>query len=90
MALPFPFFDLPANKPTSLIIHPVTLMDVTLKDYLRLNAVESLELIASLIQKVRNVDGELITIWHNESLGDHGRWHGWGNVYKEMVKLAST
>ncbi|MCX6277444.1 MAG: polysaccharide deacetylase family protein [Bacteroidetes bacterium] len=90
MALPFPFFDLLENKTTSLMIHPVMLMDVTLKDYMRLNPVESLEFIAGLIEKVRTVNGELVTIWHNESLGNHSRWYGWRDVYEEMVKLAST
>jgi hypothetical protein len=90
IAMPYPFFDLLVNKPASLIIHPVTLMDVTFKDYLRLNPNESLSAISSLVQKVKDVNGELVTIWHNESLGDQGRWKGWREVYKEMVKMASA
>ena len=89
VALPFPFFDLLHNKTTPLIIHPVTMMDVTFKDYLRLTGQQSLEAMAGLIRKVKAVNGELVTIWHNESLGDHGRWKGWTDVYKEMVILAT-
>ncbi len=90
IAIPFPFFDLVRDEATSLKIHPVTLMDVTMKDYLRLSRVESLEKISNMIQSIRSVNGEFVSLWHNESLGDHGRWMGWKNVYQEMVKLASV
>ena len=89
IAVPFRFFDLPQDRITPLVIHPVTIMDVTFRDQLRLNPVDSLGKMAELIGKVREADGELVTIWHNESLGDYGRWKGWREVYKEIVKLAS-
>jgi hypothetical protein len=90
IAIPYPFFDLSINEATSLTIHPVSVMDVTLQDYLRLNTVESLEKIADVIQIVKSVHGEFVSLWHNESLGDSGRWKGWREVYKEMVKMASV
>ncbi|MCX6266167.1 MAG: polysaccharide deacetylase family protein [Bacteroidetes bacterium] len=89
IAIPFPFFDLMRNETTTLMIHPVSLMDVTLKDYLRLSKVESLERIENMIQTIRSVNGEFVSLWHNESLGDTGRWEGWREVYQEMVKMAS-
>jgi hypothetical protein len=90
IAMPFPFFDLLRNEATTLTIHPVTLMDVTMKDYLRLSREESLEQISSMIRTIRAVNGEFVSLWHNESLGDTGRWEGWRAVYEKMVKLAST
>ncbi|MCX6305903.1 MAG: polysaccharide deacetylase family protein [Bacteroidetes bacterium] len=90
IAVPFPFFDLVKNEATRLMIHPVSLMDVTMKDYLRLSRVESLEKIKQMIQTVRSVNGEFVSLWHNESLGDTGRWEGWRAVYEEMVQQAST
>lgn len=90
IAIPFPFFDLVRNDATPLMIHPVTMMDVTMKDYLRLSRVQSLEKITEMIQTIRNVNGEFVSLWHNESLGETGRWHGWRAVYQEMVKLAAT
>jgi hypothetical protein len=90
IAIPFPFYDLVRNEVTSLIIHPVTIMDVTMKDYLRLNKVQSLEKIAAMIRTIRAVNGEFVSLWHNESLGDTGRWKGWREVYHEMIKLAAT
>jgi hypothetical protein len=90
IAIPFPFFDLGRNEVTSLTIHPVSIMDVTLKDYLRLNTVESLERITYMLHTLKSVHGEFVSLWHNESLGDSGRWKGWREVYKEMVKMASV
>lgn len=90
MAMPFPFFDLQRDQATSLVIHPVTLMDVTMKDHLRLSRVESLDKIRNMIQAVRSVNGEFVSLWHNESLSGAGRWEGWRELYQEMVKLAST
>ena len=90
IAIPFPFYDLAKDEATSLMIHSVTLMDVTMRDYLRLSKVESLEKISNMIQTIRAVNGEFVSLWHNESLGDTGRWQGWRSVYEEMVKLASS
>jgi hypothetical protein len=90
MAMPFPFFDLLRNEATNLVIHPVSLMDVTMKDYLRLTPEESLDRIRKMILTVRAVNGEFVSLWHNESLGNTGRWMGWRAVYEEMVKLAAT
>ena len=89
IAIPFPFYDVNRDEITPLMIHPVTLMDVTMKDYLRLSRVESLEKIEKMIQTIKSVNGEFVSLWHNESLGNTGHWHGWRAVYQEMVKLAS-
>jgi len=90
VAMPFPFFDLSKNEVTSLIVHPIALMDVTLKDYLRLNGEQALEKTAAVVAAVKSVNGELVSLWHNESLGDKGRWKGWRQVYEEMVRMASS
>jgi hypothetical protein len=89
IADPFNFFDLVENKETELTIHPVTVMDVTLRDYHRSNPQKSLETIFSMIDTVRSVNGEFISLWHNESFSEMGRWKGWRTVYEEMLKHAS-
>jgi len=88
IAVPFPFFDLSRNEATTLKIHPVTLMDVTFKDYLRLTPEKSLEMIRENVNTIKSVNGEFVSLWHNESLSDTGRWHGWRKVYKEMLRIA--
>jgi len=89
LTVPFSFFDLARNEPTNLRIHPVAVMDVTLKDYGRLNPQQSLEIISQVVQKIRSVNGEFVSLWHNESLSDSGRWKGWRVVYEEMLREAA-
>lgn len=88
IAHPFPFFDLRANEVTPLRIHPVPVMDVTFRDYLRLNPEESFSKIKQLIWEVRSYNGEFISLWHNESLSDTGRWKGWRALYEEVMEEA--
>jgi len=89
IAIPFHFYDLLKNEETALTIHPVSLMDVTLKDYLRLSREKSLETIADMVEKVKGVNGEFVSLWHNESLSDAGRWKGWRSVYEGMLRMAA-
>lgn len=88
IAHPFPFFDLVKDEETSLIIHPVSLMDVTMKDYLCISPGDAEVFIRSVIDPVRAVDGELITLWHNESVSEYEEWVGWRKVYEETLKYA--
>ncbi|MGA3014199.1 MAG: polysaccharide deacetylase family protein [Bacteroidales bacterium] len=88
VADPFPFFDLIANKAERLIIHPVTLMDVTLKDYLGVDPAEAIALVRSFVDTVKALNGEFVTIWHNESFHYSGRWKGWEEVYTKILSYA--
>jgi hypothetical protein len=89
VAIPFRFFDLTRNETTSLTIHPVAMMDVTLKEYNRLNARQSAENIREVIRKVREAGGTFVSLWHNESLSDTGHWQGWREVYTELLREAT-
>ena len=77
IANPYCFFDLFKNETSILRIHPVVLMDVSLKDYMHLDREQSLEQIKQMIDTVRSVNGEFINLWHNESLSERDGWQGW-------------
>jgi len=87
---PFRFFDLEKDEATTLTIHPVVLMDVTFRDYLHLGVNESLAEIKQIIDRVRSSRGELITLWHNESLSEYNRWKGWLQLYRSVVEYAAA
>jgi len=89
IADPFNFFDLIDNAETELTIHPVTIMDVSLRDYHGLNRQEGLDNIFSMIDTVRSVNGEFISLWHNESFSEMDRWKGWRMTYEAMMKYAA-
>ena len=71
-------------------IHPFAIIDDTLKFNMNLDADEVVEKISGIIDVVKQVDGTLISIWHNDTLSDEGVWKGWRNVYEDMVKLIHT
>jgi hypothetical protein len=87
IASPFNFYDLEKEEETGLKVFPFHVMDGTLKDYLRLDPPEAIQLIAKLIDKVKKVNGTFLSIWHNTSFNDQGEWTVWRRVYKEMIKL---
>ncbi len=81
---PFPFFDLSKNRCTELTIHPFQVMDVTLKNYMHLNAEKAEQLIDKLMSEVKKVNGTFISLWHNESLKESGQWAGWRKVFEKI------
>jgi hypothetical protein len=85
----FKFFDLEMDVETQLNIHPFTYMEGTLRDYLKISAEEAMDVIKPLIDEVKAVHGNFISIWHNESLGGMKRWTGWQKVYEDMIKIAT-
>jgi len=87
---PFYFYDLDQDLPTNLMIHPFTVMEGTLKDYMKLTPLKASELIAELIYEVKNVGGTFMPLWHNSSLNNTGEWEGWLDVYIKMAEEASS
>lgn len=84
-SFPFRFFDLQKNEATNLIINPCCLMDVTLKDAMQLSPEMAIKKVIELKEKVKNVSGNFISIWHNSSLSENKEWLGWRKVWKEIL-----
>ncbi len=85
---PYKWYDLEKEVMTNLTIHPFAVMDGTLNSYLKLTPAQALEKVKSLAQEVKNVNGELITIWHNETLSDWKDWKGWKDFYEQVIRIA--
>ena len=84
------FFDLDYEQSTSLRIFPCAAMDGTFKNYLKMQPAESVQLLQKLVNEVKAVDGQLITIWHNDSVSEYDGWHGWRSVYEQLLDMASA
>lgn len=84
----FLFYDLDHDVPTHLKIHPITLMDGTLRDYMQQDIEAAMETAAELNAAVRAVGGTFVTLWHNESLSNEKRWYGWVDVYEKIIQMA--
>ena len=85
---PFYFYDLDFEIQTPLKVFPFALMDTTLNDYMKLTPRQSLGRIRDLKNEVKAVNGSFITLFHNESLSNYGRWRGWKRLYDSMIKIA--
>ena len=85
-SIPFPFYDLEKEQETSLIIHPTAVMDVTLNRDFNMNPQEALEKIKELAKKVKAVNGDFITLFHNSSLAEDSIWKGWRDMYTKMIE----
>ncbi|GAB1418025.1 hypothetical protein MASR2M12_07900 [Bacteroidales bacterium] len=90
IATSFPFYDLDHDLPTNLHIHPITLMDGTLRDYLALEKEKAIQMAFQLCQEVKEVGGTFTTLWHNESLSNQKRWAGWLDIYEEIIRFATA
>lgn len=71
---------------TSLVLHPMTLMDTTLDDdrYMKLRVEEAYSFSKKLIDQVKKYNGELVLLWHNISVEkNNGRYHR--DLYQRIV-----
>ena len=85
---PFNYYNLNKEQTEDLRIHPFSIMDVTLNQYLNLNADKALEACKEIIENTKAVKGNFVTLWHNESLSEEKEWKGWQDMYVNMLHLA--
>ena len=43
--------------------------------------------ILQLSSNVREVEGVLVLLWHNESVSDRWQWKGWKAFYQEVLAV---
>lgn len=81
-------FILPCTRRlTGLILHPLTVMDVSLNrvKYMGLNYETALKYCVGLMRATCRYNGELSLLWHNDNLTD--RTHPWlAKLYRNLLK----
>lgn len=82
----FPFYDLEKEQQTSLILHPLSMMDGAFKNYLKLSPTASVKEAMKLIDALKETDSSCICLFHNESLGTSPQWEGWKEVYEYIIE----
>ncbi len=83
---PFYFYDLDYEIQTPLKIYPFAVMDGTLRDYLQLSNKRAFEVILKLAKEVKKVDGTFITLFHNDTISNKGKWRRWKKLYIDIFK----
>lgn len=84
---PFWYYDLEKDEKTSLKIYPFLFMDTTLKVYMKKRSKDVLPYLKPIIQELKTVGGNLIFIFHNESIGAQKKWKNWTNTYEDIIRL---
>ncbi|MEO0405439.1 MAG: hypothetical protein AAF193_11260, partial [Bacteroidota bacterium] len=84
----FPWYDLSLERETPLEIIPFTVMDATLNMYQNVAPEDAVQHVTELIDECKNVGGQFITLWHNESLSEKWKWQGWSQVLDQILEAA--
>lgn len=85
-SIPFRFYDLVCDAELPITVHPTCVMDVTLKNTLRLDPATAAQIITDLKAKVRQVNGDFIPLFHNSSLGEDIEWRGWRTAFEAIFR----
>lgn len=88
-SVPYPFFNLLRNEPTSLTLFPAACMDATFIYYLKMSADQAFSQMERLVNEVRNVGGSFISIWHNNYLAEDSKEFDWKDCHEKLAVLLS-
>ncbi|WP_111706601.1 polysaccharide deacetylase family protein [Lutibacter citreus] len=82
---PYYFYDLDFEIQTPLKLFPFAIMDMALKDGMKLSNTESLQKIIEIKNEIKKVNGTFISVFHNDTLSENDKWKGWSEIYKKML-----
>ena len=82
---PVQWFNIFENRKTNLTVHSFSMMDVTCKNYLKLNSFSAIQINHSYKQILESMNGNFCFIIHNESMSETEGWKGWGKTFKSWA-----
>lgn len=86
IAVSYPFFDLTQNTiHHNFMIYPLVCMDVSMQQYLQYTPEQAIAVSKTLIDEVKRVNGNFITLWHNSNLHNQEEWKGWQSVFEYQI-----
>ncbi len=90
VASSFNWYDLKKEEQTNLLLHPFCFMEANSffeQKYLPQRAYEEM---MHYYHVVKDVNGIMITIWHNNFLGNYRSFAGWKEVYEEFIGVVKS
>jgi hypothetical protein len=90
VATSFLWYDLKTNEQTGLMVHPFCFMDANAYYEAGASPATAAEELKQYEDRVRSVNGTLITIWHNSFLGTAPAFEGWKEMYRQFANSASS
>lgn len=85
VASSFFWYDLEKEVQTTLRLHPFCFMDANSYYEQKLNAEQAYEELMHYYSVCKNVNGTLISIWHNNFLGTAKEFEGWKEMYEQFI-----
>ena len=85
----FNWFDLQKNKETQLRIHPFCYMEANSLYEQKFTPAEAFDELMYYYEICKEVNGTLITIWHNHTIGDDKFFDGWRKMYEQFLERIS-
>ncbi|MBP6456357.1 MAG: polysaccharide deacetylase family protein [Chitinophagaceae bacterium] len=86
----FLWFDLLNNESTKLRLFPFCFMEANSFYEQKQNVVETEIELDYYLEICKKVNGNLITIWHNFSLGTEEKWNSWSALYEKFLEKINT
>ena len=83
---PFRWFDLDKNQVSPLQCIPFCFMECNSFFEQGFTVEEAKQEFLGYIERVKQVDGLLVTVFHNFSLGTEPLWQGWREMYEECIE----
>lgn len=78
---PFTFYNIKKEKETKLTVHPLIVMDKTLRSNMKLSVDTAYEYIDNLKKESNATGGDFTTLFHNENVADLNGWGEWGERF---------
>lgn len=85
VASPFYWYNLNTEKITALRVHPFCFMDANSFYEQKQNATDSLNELLKYYNECKNVNGQFISIFHNNFLGTDPLFAGWRELYVNFI-----
>ena len=83
---PFVFYNLEKEMESRLTIHPLIVMDKTLRSNMTLSVDDAYEYIDRLKKECNATGGDFTTLFHNENVADLNGWREWGEKFFSITK----
>lgn len=78
---PFSFYNIEKEEESKLTIHPLIVMDKTLRSNMKLNVDAAYQYIDTLKKSSNAIGGDFTTLFHNENVADLNGWGEWGKRF---------
>jgi hypothetical protein len=86
IASSFYWYDLEKEETTSLLLHPFCFMDANSFFEQKFTSHQGLEEILGYYKLIKEVNGTMIILWHNNILGTGEEFAGWREVYEQFIE----